>query len=788
MVLTDLAPLARHSGTCRTFYLTVLSIDCQRLELADLIRSKKMPTSPNKKTNKQSAAIQLPHDLDSTTPIKVAASVGSSSLKWGLQRLWKARTTRGLSLVLLLTSLTALYYFNESQQGHALDQLFRLGGGPPPTQPLTVQSPSQTADLINALSAAGSFGITLLKAVRPSFSSLTVASFGPISLVFPHDGFKVTPEALLSFDQSISRPYLPRLRPLVHLIKVVFLPQFATAFVLWLVLLYLLKDAQLLDARRDRGGFGEGMIGPGRDGISRNHSGELKGPATDKLEIKIYQPTGIIDVQAVAVLATINGFDLVVRHIDGRTILLRGNSVLFATVAKLFTLSRTADRLATIDTENVLRIFYLPLGSSPVLRSEQLIDRIDESEPTEMLFFQDHLYIAFSGGSIGRLIADGSFEFYSSPGKRKTRFVTSSDHLYALQEGGGGNFEIIGLNHDLQWQERLSVCTEDGEDVISVSAGSYRNQPVFIVLSRCGSLQLFNQHDPQPIWSHSETWQRLLDPLNPPHCFVSSRQTTTKCSRCEKLRAPTITIIWSNSRTVDVVKLSEESDDQCKCQPNRLYRNSISNGDFSHPMSRRLSNRSAGDTPNHLRSLEVTSPLRSHRMSADSSPAKAANVPTLGTNSSTDSSAPKTPKFREYWSTPFDYCHGDWVVVEDDTLVIVHKGGASGRNESGWQVRFVDLTTTAFDSTSLPIIKADLDRANDVSLQQSLPLIAFSRIKLFGCADSRMVGLSLGNRSAVLTVPALTPHSDPFSSVRTSCVTTDPGFLSPSMMTPIKSS
>lgn len=68
----------------------------------------------------------------------------------------------------------------------------------------------------------------------------------------PSSGIKVKPSQLIGSLQAMNRPLLPRIKPIFYLLKIVVLPQLATAFLLWLVLLYLLKDADLLDAQRER--------------------------------------------------------------------------------------------------------------------------------------------------------------------------------------------------------------------------------------------------------------------------------------------------------------------------------------------------------------------------------------------------------------------------------------------------------------------------------------------------------------------------------------------------------
>jgi hypothetical protein len=90
---------------------------------------------------------------------------------------------------------------------------------------------------------------------RPRIALVTTS---PSTIVLPTVGHAVTPHELRRLSVPSSRLWLPRFKPVFYLFKVVFLPQWLTAFILYVVLLYLLKDAQLLDAQRDRRSVADG--------------------------------------------------------------------------------------------------------------------------------------------------------------------------------------------------------------------------------------------------------------------------------------------------------------------------------------------------------------------------------------------------------------------------------------------------------------------------------------------------------------------------------------------------
>lgn len=76
-------------------------------------------------------------------------------------------------------------------------------------------------------------------------------------MILPTIGHPTTPRQILELAVNAPRARLPRLKPLFYLFKVVVLPQAITAGSLGALLMYLLKDAELLDAQRDRLGRGE---------------------------------------------------------------------------------------------------------------------------------------------------------------------------------------------------------------------------------------------------------------------------------------------------------------------------------------------------------------------------------------------------------------------------------------------------------------------------------------------------------------------------------------------------
>jgi hypothetical protein len=106
----------------------------------------------------------------------------------------------------------------------------------------------------------------LWRSLNPSGWPSVLLSVPPASLfVLPTPGHAMLPADLRKLSVKTSRLPLPRLRPLLYLLKVLVLPQAVTAGLLYILLLYLLKDADLLDAQRNRLGRGEVASDEGMD-------------------------------------------------------------------------------------------------------------------------------------------------------------------------------------------------------------------------------------------------------------------------------------------------------------------------------------------------------------------------------------------------------------------------------------------------------------------------------------------------------------------------------------------
>lgn len=704
----------------QTFYLTVLSIDCQRLELADLLRSK---SGSIKKVINGSPPKDMtaPRRNDpAATPIEIATTVGSSSLKWGIERLWRARTTRGISLMLLLSSLTALYYYNETTQqgaGRGGDG----GGFWQPSQTLPLRDPAQTTATLRAMHDAGSLGALLLHAID-STASLAIARAPITKLIWPSEGYNISPASIVQYDLSLARPYLPRIRPVFQFIKIVIIPQCATAFLLWLLLLFLLKDTQLLDARRDRAESSKTTAAAATPLTSVVAAAE----ATPNLRLVLLPASETLDIRRAHILDP-DRASVLVEHADHRMAIASAAAV--QGLGEGSHLDGSNARAAWTHGEAIHRM---------VGRAVKEDALPDDTHVIQLLVHREEVWALLGDHSVVNIGPEAPIKHTSLPAGN-IQLLSSADCIHALITNSS-HISVAILGSDSK--PKICMTAKISSPVVSASVVKYRNDYICLFALEDSSLQLFGPGNDDLLWSHHAASSR--------RCSVWAANSNDTCLRCDRPKSSSITVMYSAGDSVQLVKLSEDSVEVCRCNAGRALRPSVSSGDGN--ASRRFR---ASDllTPSKT-TADATPPTR---LGSDTSPSKV--------NGSALQQTP--PALREYWPTPLKALRGDWVVANNDTLVVVTKTASGG----GWQVQTHDLN----DGTEAQFIirRQDLDRA---SLPASdFAAIAYSKITLFADPSHRTVGLLLGNRSALITLPsAQTPNSQ------------DSLFLSPNLLTPMK--
>ncbi|CDS01201.1 related to Sterol regulatory element binding protein cleavage-activating protein [Sporisorium scitamineum] len=254
-----------------TFFVTVLSIDMQRLELADLLTqgtrlSRKQDHNSHSHDSQMNGNDGGSDDTDRDTHpdgkrrngATGAHATSGSIVLAALSKVWKARTARTASLTLILVYMGGLYLYygtgfpSHQQSSYVLPDDWDTIRQPPvsastfdpfghldtrlhPSLPWWTSSPS--ADFWTSLNPMGA------QELRIDVKPWTI-----LSLRSSTEG-ELPPSVATFAGWALFRP---RIRAVVWFAKLVILPISGTTALLWLLLLYLLKDTELLDAQRDK--------------------------------------------------------------------------------------------------------------------------------------------------------------------------------------------------------------------------------------------------------------------------------------------------------------------------------------------------------------------------------------------------------------------------------------------------------------------------------------------------------------------------------------------------------
>ncbi|KAF7323235.1 Sterol regulatory element binding protein cleavage-activating protein [Mycena chlorophos] len=213
--------LVAHWFLAHTFFMAVLSIDIQRLELDDLLRQdpKLVSLSAAPPTSKPPSS-------------KKRAESPKEKIMGALQGLLRGRATKNISLLMLL-AITATLYYTIQPTGTTLPVEEDL--------PRALMRPK--ANLSSSVPHDRTPAWDIWRTLNPNGTALHLRIESPTILTFDYD-----PKSLGSTPQR-SRSSM---RLLVWFTKIVILPIAVTTTVLWGILLYLLKDAELLEAQRHK--------------------------------------------------------------------------------------------------------------------------------------------------------------------------------------------------------------------------------------------------------------------------------------------------------------------------------------------------------------------------------------------------------------------------------------------------------------------------------------------------------------------------------------------------------
>ncbi len=167
----------------------------------------------------------------------------------------KGRRTKGVSLVVLLAFIFILYYYSDSSRSARTAAASFYGYQPTATTTSAYASPTKTAGPeLATLSLSEAFWRTL----NPrGFQSIRIGMPPSSIAILPRAGHSMLPADIRRLTAPHWNFRLPSLTPLWNFVKLVIIPQAATALALYGLLLYLLKDSDLLASQRNRLGRGE---------------------------------------------------------------------------------------------------------------------------------------------------------------------------------------------------------------------------------------------------------------------------------------------------------------------------------------------------------------------------------------------------------------------------------------------------------------------------------------------------------------------------------------------------
>ncbi|BGP14008.1 hypothetical protein JCM10213_005593 [Rhodosporidiobolus nylandii] len=252
-----------------TFFSTVLSIDIQRLELADLLVQNSAPYQavPVSPEAEKAAALAAPCGRTVGSMVKSAwrvlrdrpAKTSTVAFLWFINLfLWAFYGSEHyLPAACSQTALSSDRPFLSPSLSPAISRSLRLG---------QVSDPASSSHLDVSVGA----GAALWKLINPlNATSVQVYLEPPVSIQFFDEEALAAPESIDLFH-SVTTEAAPSFTKKAAL---VLLPIAVVMFLLYLLLLYLLKDKELLDAHH---GSGERLGGP--DGRRRKQDEVQKGP------------------------------------------------------------------------------------------------------------------------------------------------------------------------------------------------------------------------------------------------------------------------------------------------------------------------------------------------------------------------------------------------------------------------------------------------------------------------------------------------------------------------------
>jgi hypothetical protein len=245
-----------------SFYATVLSIDIQRLELADLLSQDNKRDGDLFNGSKAKRGGSQEHDLlDSGS--KSTSQTAKSFIATSCRTVWRARTARTASLSLLLAFMTGIYLYHGT--GYTSSLSFPLAvqereraawNRPLPEvaayqeeadtngfDPYAHLTPNSVHEDVRLPWWHASPSAQLWQSLNPRDSTTLRVKVEPWTVVALASATRQHVGKRNFASWAIFRP---RVRAIIWFAKLVVLPIAGTTALLWVLLLYLLKDTELL--------------------------------------------------------------------------------------------------------------------------------------------------------------------------------------------------------------------------------------------------------------------------------------------------------------------------------------------------------------------------------------------------------------------------------------------------------------------------------------------------------------------------------------------------------------
>ncbi|KAL7410691.1 sterol-sensing domain of SREBP cleavage-activation-domain-containing protein [Mrakia frigida] len=255
------------------FFATVISIDMHRLELADVLGQQPVPTIVHTGgLAVRGSPSPSPNPTTSTTGRRRRSKRTKSSsqvLRSGFQAILRARTARNGTLVALVTVLVGLWYYysgsfdlapHDHHPALVAPSVWTVSHGLVGGEPRILGHDDEEGgvDFLGGSSSSSSSRARLWDLLNPNHhkEEFTFVVPSPTAIIISTIPHRIKPSDLVPPSRS-SRSFTHFAKPFYWFIKVVVLPISITTFALYLLLLFLLKDAELLDAQRDRLEIGE---------------------------------------------------------------------------------------------------------------------------------------------------------------------------------------------------------------------------------------------------------------------------------------------------------------------------------------------------------------------------------------------------------------------------------------------------------------------------------------------------------------------------------------------------